>query len=107
MTQRLLTFLFFCAAAFAQTDSGTIRIFVADATEAPIVEAKVTLTNVATGIVTERETGAEGYAVFAPSCVAAMRPASPRSASARLASPESTWTSTSANLCASTWPWQA
>ena len=66
MTQRILTFLFFCAVAFAQTDSGTIRIFVADATAAPIVDAKVTLTNVATGVVTIRETGGEGYAVFAP-----------------------------------------
>ncbi len=58
--------LLLCAAAFAQTDSGTIRVFVADTTEAPIVEAKVTLTNTATGIVTERQSGGEGYAIFSP-----------------------------------------
>jgi hypothetical protein len=51
---------------FAQTDSGTIRILVSDSTAAPIPETKVTLTNVATGVVTIRDTGTEGYAVFAP-----------------------------------------
>jgi hypothetical protein len=58
--------LLLCAAAFAQTDSATIRVFVADATDAPIENAKVTVTNVATGIVTDRESNSEGYAVFSP-----------------------------------------
>lgn len=52
--------------AFAQTDSGTIRVLVSDPSASAVTGAKVTLTNVATGVVTTRETGSEGYAVFSP-----------------------------------------
>src|SRR5215470_3850051 len=58
--KRLL--LFICllpVLALAQTDSGTIRVLVSDGSTAPITEARVKLTNVATGVVTTRETGEE------------------------------------------------
>ncbi|MEO8595847.1 MAG: TonB-dependent receptor [Candidatus Solibacter sp.] len=53
-------------AAFAQTDSGSIRVLVSDSSTAPIAGALVKLTNVATGVVVARETGEEGYAMFSP-----------------------------------------
>lgn len=49
-----------------QTDSGTIRILVDDGRALPVSGAKVTLSNTATGIMTARETGDEGYAIFSP-----------------------------------------
>ncbi len=52
--------------ASAQTDSGSIRILVLDPTSAPLPSTEVKLTNTATGLVTTRDTGAEGYAVFSP-----------------------------------------
>jgi hypothetical protein len=55
-----------CATAFAQTDAGSIRILVEDDSGAVIPAASVTLSNVATGIVTKRDTSAEGYATFSP-----------------------------------------
>jgi hypothetical protein len=55
-----------CAIAFAQTDSGTIRVLATDPSMAPIPDASVKLTNTDTGIVTTRDTGSEGYAVFSP-----------------------------------------
>lgn len=53
-------------AVFAQTDSGIIRVLVADRTDTALSAATVRLTNNATGVVTIRETGDEGYAVFSP-----------------------------------------
>lgn len=66
MKNLILTSLLFCAIALAQTDSGTIRILATDPTMAPIPDATVKLTNANTGIVTTRDTGTEGYAVFSP-----------------------------------------
>jgi hypothetical protein len=66
MKQALLFLFLLPALLLAQTDSGTIRVLVSDASASPVAEAKVTLTNVSTGIVTVRETGGEGYAIFSP-----------------------------------------
>jgi hypothetical protein len=66
MRKLLLFLLLLPVLAFGQTDSGTIRVLVSDASDAPILQAKVTLTNVSTGVVTTRETGEEGYAIFSP-----------------------------------------
>ncbi len=52
--------------AIAQTDSGTIRVLVSDGSAAPVAAASVKLTNTATGVVTVRTTGDEGYAIFSP-----------------------------------------
>ena len=65
--KKLLLFLCLLPAfALAQTDSGTIRVLVNDPGAAPVSNARVTLTNSATGVVTVRETGEEGYAIFSP-----------------------------------------
>jgi hypothetical protein len=61
-----LSSLLLSTIASAQTDSGAIRVLVSDDSAAPIVDARVTLTNVSTGVVTVRETGSEGYAIFSP-----------------------------------------
>src|SRR5215475_9130194 len=45
-----------CAPAFAQTDAGSIRLLVEDASSAVVPDATVSLNNVATGIVTTRVT---------------------------------------------------
>jgi hypothetical protein len=66
MRQAFLFLFLLPAMIFAQTDSGTIRVFVSDSRAAPVPEAKVTLSNVSTGVVTIRETGGEGYAIFSP-----------------------------------------
>lgn len=63
---RLLFLCLLAAAALAQTDSGTLRVLVSDSSTAPVVEAQVKLTNVSTGVVTIRQTGEEGYAIFSP-----------------------------------------
>jgi len=55
-----------CASAFAQTDAGSIRLLVEDASNAVVPDATVSLKNVATGIVTTRESAADGYATFSP-----------------------------------------
>jgi Carboxypeptidase regulatory-like domain len=66
--KRLLPLLFAicCAAVFGQTDSGTIRIFVVDASSAPIGDAAIKLSNIATGVVTSRISASDGYASFTP-----------------------------------------
>jgi hypothetical protein len=68
MIKRLLPFLFIfcCSAIFGQTDSGTIRILVDDASSAPIGDAAVKLTNIATGVAMSRTTASDGYASFTP-----------------------------------------
>ncbi len=66
MKKALLFLYLLPALCLAQTDSGTIRILVSDASASPVPEAKVTLTNVATGVITTRDTGEEGYAIFSP-----------------------------------------
>lgn len=50
----------------AQTDSASIRVYVADTTEASISAASVILSNVATGVKSTASTDAEGYATFSP-----------------------------------------
>ena len=66
MKQAVLLFQMFTALTFAQTDSGTLRIFVSDGSASPVPLASVKLSNVFTGVVTNRETGNEGYAIFSP-----------------------------------------
>lgn len=66
MKKLLSVSLMICAAAMAQTDSGTIRILVEDASSSAVAAAQVTLTNASTGAVTRHDTGGEGYAVFSP-----------------------------------------
>src|SRR5262249_61880419 len=58
--------LLVCTSAFAQTDSGSIRVLVADSSDSGVSDATVKLSNVATGIVTTRVTGTDGYATFSP-----------------------------------------
>jgi hypothetical protein len=66
MTKRLLPLLLLvCPAVFGQTDSGTIRVLVLDASSS-IGEAAVELTNVATGVSTSHNSDAGGYASFSP-----------------------------------------
>src|ERR1019366_8561142 len=51
MTKRFLISLFtLCSAVLAQTDSGSIRVFVADSSQAQIGDATVRLTNTATSV---------------------------------------------------------
>ena len=61
-----LAFILLSALAQAQTDSGTIRISVEDSSSAAVSMAQVVLTNTSTGVVSNRDTGEEGYAVFSP-----------------------------------------
>jgi hypothetical protein len=55
-----------CTAALGQTDSGSIRVLVEDASLAPISGASVRVQNAQTGAFLDRETNAEGYATFSP-----------------------------------------
>ena len=65
--KKLILFLALCCAtAFAQTDSGSVRVLVTDSSNGAVAEAKVTLSNVATGIVIQRDSTSEGYATFTP-----------------------------------------
>jgi hypothetical protein len=67
MIKRLLpTLLAVCSAVLAQTDSGSIRVFVVDASASKIGEAAVKLTNTATGVSVAHTTDADGYATFSP-----------------------------------------
>jgi hypothetical protein len=51
---------------FGQADTGTIRIFVVDTSAAPVGDAAIKLTNVATGVVVSRASASDGYASFTP-----------------------------------------
>ena len=65
--KKLILFLVLCCpTALAQTDSGSVRVLVTDASHGAVAEAKVTLSNVATGIVIQRDSTSEGYATFTP-----------------------------------------
>ncbi|HXJ44480.1 MAG TPA: carboxypeptidase-like regulatory domain-containing protein, partial [Bryobacteraceae bacterium] len=66
MKRHYLALFLSCTAAFAQTDSGSIRVLVEDGSSSAVSAAKVILTNTATGIVTLRETTSDGYAIFSP-----------------------------------------
>lgn len=56
--------LFLCCLAFAQEYRGRVQGHVTDPSKAAIVGAKVTLTNVATGVESARETDAAGFYRF-------------------------------------------
>jgi hypothetical protein len=58
--------LFGGLALLAQTDTGSIRVFVEDKSNAAIPAVKVTVLNTATGVETAGETQADGYATFTP-----------------------------------------
>lgn len=67
MKKRLLISLFaVCSAVLAQTDSGSIRVFVVDPSSAEIGDAAVVLTNTATGVTVQHKTEADGYTTFTP-----------------------------------------
>jgi hypothetical protein len=67
MIKRLiLTILLACCAAVAQTDSGAIRVFVTDASQAQIAGAVVHLINVGTSVAVSRTTDSDGYVTFSP-----------------------------------------
>src|SRR6202034_146346 len=67
MTKRLILILVAAfSTAFAQTDSGSIRVYVADSSDAQIGNATVRLTNTATAVAVSRTTDTDGYATFAP-----------------------------------------
>lgn len=57
----------FCARTLlAQTDAGSIRVLVTDSTGLAVTDTKVTLTNTATGVQSNRTTAGDGYATFTP-----------------------------------------
>ena len=65
--QRLFVLAAFaCAAAFAQTDSGSILVLVADASGGSVAKAQVEVSNSNTGGAISRESGSDGYATFTP-----------------------------------------
>lgn len=66
MKKLILSLALRCATAFAQADSGSVRALVTDASNGAVAEAKVTLNNVATGIVIQRDSTSDGYATFTP-----------------------------------------
>jgi Carboxypeptidase regulatory-like domain/TonB dependent receptor len=51
---------------FAQTDTGSIRVLITDSAGLAIADAKVTVTNTATGVRTGRTSAADGYVMFTP-----------------------------------------
>lgn len=63
---RILTFIFIALAAFAQTDSASLRVLVEDPSQASVAGAKVLLVNKDTGIRFNAVTSGDGYAVFSP-----------------------------------------
>ena len=63
MKNLVLFLTLLCSTALAQTDSGSIRILVEDGSTATVASAQVALTNTATGVITTRDTGEEGYAI--------------------------------------------
>jgi hypothetical protein len=62
----LLTLLAACFALPGQTDSGSVRVLVVDASASKISDPTVKLTNIATGIALDRATDSDGYATFSP-----------------------------------------
>ena len=63
---RYLSAFLFVSIVYAQTDAGAIRVLVTDPTSLAVHEARVLLTNKATGVRSERVSGADGYAAFLP-----------------------------------------
>ncbi len=67
MSRYLFLAMILCAgSAFAQTDAGSIRVLVTDASGLAAAETKVVLNNTATGVQTSRVTSSDGYAMFSP-----------------------------------------
>ena len=71
MKKLLITLFAFCSAVMAQTDAGSIRVFVVDSTDSRIGDAAVRRTNAGTGVSLPRTTDADGYATFLGLCAAA------------------------------------
>jgi outer membrane receptor protein involved in Fe transport len=63
---RLLSLLLLALAAFAQTDSATLRVLVEDPSQSAVAAAKVTIVNKSTGLRLENTSNADGYATFSP-----------------------------------------
>ena len=66
MKERIVVFLMAVVSAFGQTDAGSIRVLVTDTAGLGIAEARVAITNGATGVQMSRVAGSDGYAVFTP-----------------------------------------
>ena len=66
MKKLLITLFAFCSTVIAQTDAGSIRVFVVDASDSRVGDAAVRLTNAATGVSLPRTTDVDGYATFTP-----------------------------------------
>jgi hypothetical protein len=54
------------ACAFAQTDAGSIRVLVTDTSGLAMADARVAVTNVATGVQVSRVSAGDGYVMFTP-----------------------------------------
>jgi hypothetical protein len=63
---RFLSFWLVALAAFAQTDSASLRVLVEDPSQASVAGAKVNLVNRETGLRLNGVTSTDGYAVFSP-----------------------------------------
>ena len=55
-----------CSLAHAQADTGSLRVLVTDASEAPVPSATVKVVNAATNLTSTRATSNDVYAVFSP-----------------------------------------
>ncbi|MDX2269559.1 MAG: TonB-dependent receptor [Bryobacter sp.] len=62
----LFSLIFLATAAFAQTDSASLRVLVEDASGSSVPGAKVVLANKLTGIRSEMTSSEDGYALFSP-----------------------------------------
>jgi outer membrane receptor protein involved in Fe transport len=63
---KFLTLLLFSLAAFAQTDSASLRVLIEDPSQSAVSGAKVTLVNKSNGLRAEGASNADGYATFSP-----------------------------------------
>lgn len=66
MLKRLAILLLFACILMGQTDSASVRVLVADASESIVAGARVELKNTGTGVLASAVTSADGYAVFSP-----------------------------------------
>ena len=67
MNKTLLLAIFLCARSLvAQTDAGSIRVLVTDASGLAVTDTSVVLKSTATGVQYSRSTAGDGYAVFTP-----------------------------------------
>lgn len=66
MSHRVFLLLAAAVCAFGQTDAGSIRVLVTDASGLAVADARVDVTNVATGVQVSRVSATDGYATFTP-----------------------------------------